>query len=212
MKGLFLTDLYMAMKYCRSYFLLITIFIIVSVAAGNAPMFLIVYPLILSGMLPVTLLSYSERYKWNVYCDTLPVTRKQFVSEKFLLSGGMSLVVFALVAAVQGIRLAGDRLNSTEYSLLLLTGIAASFLSPSITLPCVFKWGIEKGRIIYYVVVGLACGLSITTMEIAEEMPNMKALPQISNWMIGAAILFCIILFAVSWQVSVKVYEKRELG
>ena len=160
MKGLILADFYMAKKYCRSYFLIMLVFIAVSFF-GNDNTFLIIYPVILAGMLPVTLLGYGERHKWNVYCETLPLTRRQVVTEKYLLPGILLLGVFLLIAVVQGLRLsASGQFDVREYGALLAPLLAAGLLSPSITLPCMFKYGVEKGRIAYYVVVGMVCGVA----------------------------------------------------
>ena len=63
MKGLILKDIYMMMKYCRAYLLIIIVFTAVSFV-DNGNLFLVFYPTILCGMIPVNLLSYDERSRW----------------------------------------------------------------------------------------------------------------------------------------------------
>lgn len=209
MKGLFLTDFYMAIKYCRSYFLIMLVFIAVSFW-GNDSMFLIMYPTVLASMLPVTLIGYSERCKWNVYCETLPITRRQAVTEKYLLTGVLLCGIFLLIAAVQAFRLsAGGSFQAAEYGAFLSPLFTAGLLSPSITLPCIFKYGTEKGRIAYYVVVGFVCAAA-ASVAIFTESPNVQVIfpPYIAILL----PLFGITAFTVSYFISVRVYTKREIG
>ena len=208
MKGLILADFYMAKKYCRSYFLIMLVFIAVSFF-GNDNTFLIIYPVILAGMLPVTLLGYGERHKWNVYCETLPLTRRQVVTEKYLLTGILLLGVFLLVAAVQGVRLsAGGHFDAEEYCAFLSPLFAVGLLSPSITLPCMFKFGVEKGRIAYYVVVGMVCGVAAAGVFLSDTPKLQTAIPPHTALLLS---LFGIAAFAVSYWISASVYAKREL-
>lgn len=208
MKGLILADFYMAKKYCRSYFLIMLVFIAVSFF-GNDNTFLIIYPVILAGMLPVTLLGYGERHKWNVYCETLPLTRKQAVKEKYLLTGILLLGVFLLIAVVQGLRLsASGQFDVREYGALLAPLLAAGLLSPSITLPCMFKYGVEKGRIAYYVVVGMVCGVAAAGVFLSDTPKLQTAIPPHTALLLP---LFGIAAFAVSYWISASVYAKREL-
>lgn len=209
MKGLFLADWYMAKKYCRSYFLIMLVFIAVSFW-GNNNTFLIIYPVILAGMLPVTLLGYSERHKWTVYCETLPLTRKQAVAEKYLLTTALLCGTFLLIAAVQAVRLsAGGYFRAQEYGALLAPLLTAGFLSPSITLPCMFKYGVEKGRIAYYVVVGFTYAAVAAGMFLSDAPHRQVAVPPYAVFLLP---LFGVAVFAVSYWISVRVYAKRELN
>ena len=81
MKGLLLKDLYMAAKYCRAFLLIVVVFLAVSFF-GDDNIFFVVYPAMIAGIVPVTLISYDERDKWDLYAGTLPYTGSQPVSSK----------------------------------------------------------------------------------------------------------------------------------
>ena len=83
MKGLILKDFYMAMKYCRVYLAITIIFAIASIY-GNSTFFLF-YPVLMAGIIPVNLISYDEKSKWNVYVGAFPYTRREFVSVKYIV-------------------------------------------------------------------------------------------------------------------------------
>ena len=87
MKGLIRKDFYLLWSYCRLMPLFLLAFIIFSAFSsdGQSPFF-IYYPCILSSVLPVNLLAYDDAEHWLTYCDTLPVTRRQYVSGKYIMS------------------------------------------------------------------------------------------------------------------------------
>ena len=93
MKGLLLKDFYMAAKYCRAFLLLVIVFLAVSIW-GDENVFFVIYPVLIAGMIPVTLYSYDEREKWTLYSGTLPYTRTQFVSSKYLVGLFFETAVF----------------------------------------------------------------------------------------------------------------------
>ena len=84
MKGLLLKDLYLAAKHCRAFLLVAVVFLGVSFA-GDENIFFIVYPTLITSMIPMTLISYDERDRWTQYSAALPYSRGQLVSSKYLI-------------------------------------------------------------------------------------------------------------------------------
>lgn len=209
MKGLILKDLYMAKKYFRSFLLLIVLFLVMAlIDQGN--LFFVFYPCLLSGMIPVTLLAYDEQAKWDVYAGTLPVTRAQVVSAKYLIGILAQVAVILLVAVSQGIRNAvthwmpwGEYLDMI-YMLVFISGFASS-----ITLPFMFKLGVEKGRMAYYVMIGVVAGGSAMLSGIFAERGGAMQLPTLLPPVMA---LTGVGILALSWRLSIRFYEKRELN
>lgn len=209
MKGLFLKDCYMMSKYCRAVFFLMIMFLAVS-AAGDDNLFFTIYPMMVASIIPTTLLSYDEKSGWNVYSCTLPCSRAQLVSVKYLIAAALIAGVWIIAAAIQGIRTAAGVGAAGEelawiLSILLLLGLVSS----AVILPVMFKYGVEKGRIAYYITIAVICGSGVAFPQIFEKL-------QISVNLQGnlIPILLCaagMIIFGISWMISVKVYEKREI-
>ena len=204
MKGLLRKDLFMILKYGRTLLIMCVIFLAMSIVAEEN-FFFIVYPVLLGGVLPVTLLSYDERFGWNCYCDALPITRKQVVDERYLMSLLSFLALYVLTLLVQAIVLLP---KGRSEDLLELAGLlpCLGLIAPALMLPITLRWGVEKGRIIYYFIIGLivAAGL-IFANDFAG--PGRA----IGRWGAAAVLLVSVIFFAGSWLLSVKLYEKREL-
>ena len=206
MKGLLLKDLYMMRKYMRSYLLMMAVFMgIAAMDPGN--LFFVYYPCVLSGMVPTSLLGYDERSKWDAYAGTLPVTRAQIVSVKYLLGVILQLVVLVLTAVVQGVVMlpGGDWAG---YLILLEMLVMVGCVSSSVTLPFMFKFGVEKGRMAYYVMIGLVCAGSGVAGSLFNS--GIQYIPG-SNVVMPLLTLAAMGVYAFSWWLSIRFYEKREL-
>ena len=104
MKGLLRKDIYMAAQYYRAVLLVVAVFLLLTIF-GDGSLIFLAYPTMISGMLPITLLSYDTHFKWEQYSGTLPYTRAQLVTVKYLVglifSGGVLLVCLGVLALRQ---------------------------------------------------------------------------------------------------------------
>ena len=208
MKGLLLKDWYMMKKYCRYYLFVSIGFIILSMmSSGN--MFFIFYPCLLAGMIPVNLLGYDERSRWTEYVGTLPYTKTQIVSAKYLIGLFTQIVLLIVIGITQGVKMSieGNFILKEFLVLTMLLLIMASVPS-SLTLPFVFKYGVEKGRGAYYVMIGVVCAGSIIATTIFKEgLQNEIQL----NAVLPIACLVGIGIYMFSWYLSVVFYKKKEM-
>lgn len=200
MQGLLRKELYMAAKYCRSYILIAAVFAVASFWSDN--MLILIYPVLMAGIVPVSLLSYDEKCRWDTYAGVFPYSRQAIVSAKYitalLLLGGFTL----LMGLIQVFRMVQNgQTDIAGAGTLLAVTAAAGMVGPSLILPAVFKFGAEKGRIVYYAAIIVSCGI-LGFAGAAEKKP----LPPQISWF----ILLSIVLFACSWLLSVHVYQKRE--
>ncbi len=208
MKGLLLKDLYMTAKYCRSYLLIAAVFIAVSFV-GNDNMFLIFYPCLLCGMIPVNLLGYDERSRWLQYSETMPYSRAQIVSGKYLIGLGAQTAMLIVTAIAQAIRMnINNSFSASDYLVMIMLLLIMSMLSSSICLPFIFKLGVEKGRMAYYVMIGIICGGSVVASTVLRDamQSDIKL-----NGVLALVAVLGIAIYALSWYLSIVFYKKREL-
>ena len=201
MKGLFLKDLYMIKAYFRTLIAIAVVFIISSFWGGGN-MFLIIYPMIVAAMLPMSILSYDEKSRWDVYCGTLPCSKSAVVSVKYLSCLVYVAVMFALSLLVQSLRITRAGGDMSELAVIMAMLLSIGLVGPSLMLPVVFRLGTEKGRMAYYVVIGALCALSFL---LPEKLPAALA-NSVALLPLAAAALF-----AASWLLSIFFYRKREL-
>lgn len=208
MKCLLYKDWLVLKKTCRVYCLLILLFAGLGLLDDSLT-FYIYYPSLMAGMLAMSLYSWDERCKWQVYCQTLPVDRKQYVLSKYLFCVFLVLPVLVLTAAVLLVRqLRGGALDAGALAADLVMCLAIGLLGPALLLPFLFWLGSEKGRLAYYLVLGL-------TFAVCFALPDAVALRRAAPLALplGLAALVGVVglLFALSAAVSVALYARREL-
>lgn len=211
MKGLLLKDFYMAAKYCRTYILIGIVFIAVSFAGTSGEnMFFVFYPCLLCGMIPVNLLAYDERSRWLEYSGTLPYTKAQIVSGKYLVGiivqGAMLIAVG--IAQTARMNLAGS-FQFGDFALFMATIFAMATITSSITLPFMFRWGVEKGRIAYYCMIGFVCAagyLGSVFFTGGTQLAVSRGVLMALLCLAGAGV------YAISWFASIAMYQKREVA
>ena len=207
MQALLLKDYYQTKKYCRSYFLIVVLFLALS-AIGNTNYFLLFYPCLICGMIPANLLGLDERSKWSTYCRTLPYTKAQLVSAKYLSGLIPQCVILILTAVIQSCKMAfTGELHPGELGALIAMLICGSCVSAALSLPFMFRYGVEKGRVAYLVTVGIICGGSV----VAQTTLGAETTSVSSNAAIYITALVAVALYALSWYLSIVFYNRREL-
>ncbi len=208
MKGLFLKDFYMTVHYCKAYLLLVLVFAGASVFSDN--LFLLIYPFILLSVIPVNLLSYDEKSRWTVYADCLPASRKKVVDVKYivmLIFLAVTLAVFSVTHLTYSLVFGKGDLAAWMIMNAVLSSIG--ILSPSLMLPVLFKYGVEKGRMVYYLILILICGICGGLS--ANLLDGEIVVGQIGLWWAPAIVVAALLILAVSWILSRRFYENREL-
>ena len=208
MKGLLLKDWYMVKTYCRAYLLIAVAFIALSFLSDNN-MFFVFYPCLLCGMIPVNLLAYDERSRWTQYSGTLPYTKTQIVSGKYLIGLFAQLAILMATGVGQVVKMsvAGDFVFG-NFAVLMLLLLIVSTLSSSICLPFVFKLGVEKGRTAYYIMIGFVCGASVLASSILRGQLMSEIQP---NLILALVAVVGICVYILSWYLSIVFFRKREI-
>ena len=207
MKGLLLKDWYMMKKYCRYYLFVSIGFIILSMmSSGN--MFFVFYPCLLCGMIPVNLLGYDERSRFTEYVGTLPYTKTQIVSAKYLIGLFTQIAMLTVICITQGVKMGIEgTFVMKEFLVLMMLLLVMASVASSLTLPFIFKYGVEKGRGAYYVMIGVVCAGSIIATTIFKEgLQNEIQL----NAVLPIACIVGVAIYVVSWCLSIMFYKKRE--
>lgn len=208
MKGLLLKDFYMLRKYCKVYLLLALVFVFASLS-GTQNLFFIFYPCMVCSMLPANLLAYDEKSRWLQYSETLPYSKKQLVSVKYLIGLILQGSMLILTAIVQAIVMHLDHVfDLKNYLVLMMLLLTMSLLSSSITLPFMFKFGVERGRVAYYAMIALVCFGSVCFSNAAENGLLKNINP---NGILPIGCLVSVAVFALSWYLSIVFYKKREV-
>ena len=159
-----------------------------------------------AGMLPTSLLAVDERDGWDRTAEMLPVTRAQCVGAKFLLGflfwavmAALSLLVEAGASLVQG--------NFDGASLLTMAALfaVAGLACPAITLTFGFRFGTEKARYLYFLLMAVifAAGAALFLFP-----PEGFSFPW---WGSALTLLGAFAVYGLLYLLSAALYKKREL-
>ncbi len=205
MKGLLRKDFYLALKYCRMQLGVALVFPVLA-CLGEGSVFLLAYPFMLVAMIPVSLMANDEHDHWDSYCACLPCSRAQIVTAKYLVGAAAILLTWLLIGLVLTVSGAvrGD-LDPEALAGTLALLFCAGSLPASFCQPFIFRLGSEKGRVAYIVTIGLFCALAAGMGAMDTPLTGEGAKPAI----LLPAAAASLVLYAASWALSVKLYEKR---
>lgn len=202
MKGLIRKDLYMMKTYFRISWLVVVLFLFVGAVNGKAT-FYHAYSCMMGGIMPISILSYDEKERWMDYADTLPLSARAIVRSKYLLGLIFSLAVTVLATvsyAVNCIKNLGADLSAVSAKAAVF--LFLSLLPAILLMPVLFKFGVEKGRILYYLLFGALFFFLALTGFTDSIAPDLSLSPFV---LLAAAA----VLWVVSLLISQAVYPKR---
>ena len=158
-----------------------------------------------------TALQKDNSSKWNKFEKTLPVTSKDVVTARyvsFLIFAfiGMVLATFTLLVSFV---VSPSSVNLERIGYSYSFGITFALLVPSLIYPLVLKFGSDKSEtlllICCLVVVGMFIGGSALFAPILKNSIYANTIFRLGS------ITFSVIMFVVSYLVSLKIYKAKEL-
>lgn len=209
MKGLILKDLYTLKKQFSFIGLYMVLIAVMSFMMDNPYTFIAVISMIVV-MSPMTAMSYDHQCEWEKYADTLPLKRSVIVMSRYGLGMLLLIPVFLydiIVNIISNRNFSGGILLDSVYISVIISGI--SIIALSFIMPFIFKFGVEKGRIIiilFCMVIGGALG-AFLSIDVSEDMISI-----LSNKTLLTAIVIAsaVIVLSISIIISTKIYEKKE--
>nr|WP_325181816.1 ABC-2 transporter permease [uncultured Oscillibacter sp.] len=193
MKALIQKDFYVIWKQMRIYVVIILLLSMINSA------FNIVFLVVWCSMLPYTAMAYDERSHWNQLAAMMPYSKRDIVLSKYVL-GWLCMAAAGLLCLAARMVLGHFLENEVDASI-VLTSLCLGVISLAVTLPAVMRFGVERGRMIFMVVIfGAAIGTGIV-LDSADILPRIS-LPLMALMPIAAAAAT-----AVSIPLSMKLYQ-----
>ena len=202
MAGLIYKDLVNLKAQAKVMGILIIVYGVIALTSDNTVMLGAMLS-VLAAMLPITAMAYDDKAKWDKYAMTMPVSRKDLVLSKYFLGGGFILIAFGLNVAfnlVVGIMAMEDIIPIA----LMLLGAGLFFMA--VTLPLMFKFGVEKGRTAMFILIATPTVLVLLMSKLNIQMPSEAFLEMLPLILIVIAVLSLVL----STVLSISIYEKKE--
>lgn len=160
-------------------------------------------------MLFMSTFSYDEYNNWNAYAITLPGGRKNIVKSKFV--AGLFLTLLSIIITVVLnclVSVINSNLKFDDFVSTLLGSVSAIALIQAIMYPFIFKYGMEKGRIILFVLSFAIVGIIVLFSKVINIPLDIISFFN-NYWFIIVPIILTISLF-ISYKISKKIYLKKE--
>lgn len=199
MKGLLRKDFYVVAKQLKIFLVIIPI---ITLTAG---LYMSPYVLLLGASMPMTVIAYDERSKWNELSVMLPYSKKQLVVSKYLFGYICTLVALTLAAAGQAIAAAMGMELPFGGSLVLFFSTVFVLLYIPLSIPIFLRFGTTKGRLFFITFIALA-GASGPLLQNLDSYMLQNIFQRFGL----VATLFSILLVVVVNLISITISIRLE--
>ena len=202
MKGLILKDLITTKKNLKVVIAIIVFYIVYSFAFKVNIISMIS---IVSIILTMSTFSYDEYNNWDKIAMSMPVSPKDVISAKFIITavlsiaGGIISIICSFIYSFFGTS------DFTESVLSTIGAVIASCLVCFISIPFFIKFGIERGKLICMICLAIA-GASVYFVYKSNILSSDMPTYIIVTALIAAAVLITVL----SYIISVKIYSDKE--
>ena len=211
MSGLIWKDLMVLRKTLKTYGLFFLFyFLMAAVGLFNISFVTAVLQLIVI-MLPMSAFAYDEQAKWDRYAIALPLGRRRVVAARYLFTLLMVLIAaaFSLLTCTV-ISIAGNGLF-LETLAAVLTTLGLGLLVADLLLPLNYKLGPERSRpylyaIVFLPVIALVGAAQLGWLDWLDQVPESYVIS-----LFALAALLPLLGFPVSWLVSCRIMERKEV-
>ena len=201
MKGLLIKDFLLMKNYKQVMLFMLIIGIFVGM---NDISFASGYILVFVSILSMSTITYDEANHGLNTLFTLPISKSDYVKEKYLFSLIITGIGFVLVTILGCFRKSGfmETLIILSTALLLL----------ALSLPFQLKEGNEKGRIVLFVVVfGCTFLFAFLNQFIPKFFQSIESvLNTLDPTIFSVGLLITsFILYFISMRISIRIYNKK---
>lgn len=216
MKSLILKDLYNIYHNMKSLALMLVLFLFILIPTSGIEAYIPFACLICSTMI-ITTFSFDDLSKWTKYAMIMPISKKEYVLSKYIVS-----FIFSCFGAVSGFILAmiggfvAQKVKITKlediifYFAMTGIGLLVTLLFNGLSILLLFKYGAEKARILtlvaYVIPIGILFGIYKLLVVIGVEFTETVII----------GILWSLPIIAIIWnyamyQICYRIFEKKEL-
>lgn len=215
MKSLILKDLYNIGHNAKSMLFILVVFAFVFIPTSGVTEYIFACA-ILCSMMIVTTFSFDDNSKWARYAMITPVTKKDLVAGKFIV-----LAIFCIIGSLFGLvvgsigglimkNISFDFVGIGELLLLALAAWVISLIFGSMSIPLVFRFGAEKGRVLllvsFLVPAAICFGIYRLLIILGVELTD-----QIVFVLLCCSPIIALLWCCLMYQISYWVFAKQEL-
>ena len=204
MKGLLIKDWKLLLRNQKSFLVIMSVMMVLYMAIGN-PVFVISYTPMLCVFVALSTITYDMFDNGAAFLFSLPFSRKDYVREKYIFSGLITLTAWGISVLVA---VGYSVVKGEDWKELLMMGVSV---------PLQLKFGAEKSRVVVILVMAVMFGMVIGFFKVMEIL-NLKPQQILSIFynmntllLALAGIVIFLVLMCISYHTSVRIMQKKEL-
>ena len=208
MKGLLYKNMLLIVRQFRRLLILSLLFLVMGILPGKGQ-FWAVYAIMMLSMFAASVLQSDETTKWNQYCDVLPLSRKEIVTSYYAgtyLLLALAIVLYTMIASTARAFLGG----CDEVLITALIMTVVSFLFSAVSIPLILIFGSQRASVVRLILIAMVVAVGLLAGGGEEITGGISSMQPAA--LAGGAILLTVASAIVSWLISVRVYERKELA
>jgi len=211
LKGLILKDLYSLMHiYKKNLTLLFVLYATIAIFSRSG-LIITVFAWMM-GVYSLSSITLDEKSGWNRYVRTLPVEVEQIIAGKFIITLLFIATGFAFAILIE---LINSVLHGFVIDLSTITFFAPlSILSMGIMIPCAIKWGLEKARYTFVLLMALIYTVPMLFKnirpELAENIAKIVGSVDVIREYSTSLFIIAAGVYIVGFIISCRIYDKKE--
>lgn len=218
-KGLLIKDLLQLKSYKKTLLIFMIIFAFSAISEENGVSVMLITMITLGfGMFSMASFSYDETSKADRYILTLPITKKEVVLAKYILAIGFTIIgsiIGILLTFIIAFAFQKEIPNLQEMISLGLGGILGISFIEAIQIPCIYKWGAERGRmqmlIVTAIVALLIGGLFFLGEKLNIALPTEGELATFNTFIPFILVGAIVLIYFISYKVAYRIYSNKEV-
>ena len=216
MKSLILKDLYNIGHNAKSMLLILLVFAIGLIMVSGVESYIISSG-VLCSMMIVTTFTFDDHCKWSKYALVMPICKKDIVKAKFIvliifcIAGICVGTIFGVAGGVAMHKMALSMEGIVTMLFMGFVGLIVSVIFGSMSIPLVFKYGAEKGRMLLLISFAVPLGICFMVYEILM-MLGVKITDQLIFTILCASPLIAAIWIYTMYRISCRIFYQQEIN
>lgn len=216
MKGLWIKDWRLVLQQKKFLVVVACILVVFALSTLNLS-FTLSYGVFMLTYVAVGTISYDDTGKGLSYIFTWPVSRRQYVTEKYLFTSAVALGSWLVLMVAGGViqKIQGITGEQEAWLLPAIMILWILLIFVCVTLPIQFKFGTEQGRLVMFLMLVFLFGAAGLAEKLIPQTGTRLFREKISGISYGVwgvvAILVLALVCVVSMRCSIRIMKKKEL-
>lgn len=215
MKSLILKDLYNIGHNTKYKLFMLAVLAVGFIPTSGTSAYIIISTLLCSMMI-ITTFTFDEKSNWSRYAMIMPVSKKDVVIGKYIVLvifcviGSLFGLVISLIAELAMSKNAFNLTSIIELLCLTLLALTISFISGSMSIPLVFKFGAERARVLLMVSILIPSAICFGSYQVLVLL-GIELTDQLVFILLCGSPIIALLWGYMMYRICCRVFEKQEL-